>query len=208
MPPVYLKDRNGTIFYDNIVTLVSSETYITTTKPSSSGRWYYEVTHIEGDYGGGYGFYINNDNSHGFYIGQTQRSFFYIYKYDGVKVFSSSLENPVSNYDRIPLPNMSVGYTIGLGFDCFSRIFSVIYNNTVIRYTISSQSSSLVVTPSFLESTGIVRKDKISVNLGQKEFEYPIPFGYLPWKSAFYQCTSVTRTSLLLGPFFFSIIFS
>ena len=128
MPPVYLKALNGKIFQDNIVVLKSFESPILTTKSPSSGRWYYEVTHLEGDYGGIYGFAIGNSDK-GFHIAQTDKDYSFVWHYEGFKFYNSLNNEPIPEYTRIDLPDITSGYTIGLGFDSFSRLFSIYYQN-------------------------------------------------------------------------------
>ena len=203
MPPVYLKDSHGFIYYNNTVTLRSFKTYITTTKPAAAGRWYYEVTHIEGNNGGILGYRLNNEQNKGFFIAERSDKSFFIWFYDSIKIYSQSRNTNMQNHQNIDLIDVPDGFTIGLAFDSFSRIFSVFYEDQMFHFNISCQSKDLTVMPHFLETTGIEKQDTIYVNFGQDSFHYGVPFGYLPWQSTFYYGTCIAKHHFIISTLLF-----
>lgn len=168
---------------------MKTSNYFNTTKKASRGRWYYEFTHFSG----------SNRHLAGFCLGQC------------IYVYANSLTNDLcihmpensdvsvkeglSNYQRLYLSNFVVAHTVGLSFDTYSRIFSLYYKDQVKRFTFQSNKSGDKAQPSFFEANTANCKDKISVNFGEKQFQYEIPFGYLPWKSSFPRVTCIQRST-------------
>ena len=181
MSKVYLINTVGDISYDNQITLVSDKPVYFTTKPASKGRWYYEFTHDHGSYRVICGFSINNVTLNEFFIAEDPERF-YIYYYEQAPVYSASDKIiKVEHYTDVGplLNNLPDGYTIGLGYDTYSQLFTIYYETKVIYYYIKCDEEYQKVTPVFLESTGEY-EDTISVNF-DGPFKYGLPQGYLQW---------------------------
>ena len=111
----------------------------------------------------------------------------------------------MKQFQDIDLTDVSDGFTIGLAFDSFSRIFSVFYKDQMFHFNISCESRDFTVIPYFLERTadGVEKQDTIYVNFGQDSFHYGVPFGYLPWQSTFYYGTCITKHHFLISTLLF-----
>ena len=207
MSKVYLINTVGNISYDNKITLGSGKPEYYSTKPASKGRWYYEYTHLQGSRKVLCGFSINNVTSTKFYIGEWPESF-YIYYGESVSVYNASDKSiKINLYDKTGsmLNNLPEKYTIGLGYDTYSRLFTIYYNTKVLYYYIKCEEIFQKVTPVFSENTGDTYEDTISVNF-DGPFDYGLPQGYLQWGTYLQQKTCSNENYHVL-PHFAMLIF-
>ena len=192
MSKVLLINTVGEISSNNEITLISDQPGYFTTKPISKGRWYYEFTHVKGDYRVLCGFNLNNDTESSFFITEQPGSF-YIFSYVSSPVHSANDKTQIiQNYTTISpmLDNLQDGYTIGLGYDTYTKLLSVYYETEIVYYYINCIDDNQRVTPLFLESTGNYQ-DTIKVNF-DGPFKYSIPNGFLPWGIYLTQSTCIT----------------
>ena len=166
---------NDKIFKNNIVTLETNSSHFLTTKPYSQGRWYYEFTHISGD----------NFHLAGFCVTGNPRVYVYPQGSKGHTTISFFDRMSVKGYDcyqSLPLSNYSENHTIGLAFNTFTKLFTVIYQNQTLKFQTVYNTKINKVSPCFYEAVDpTLFTDTISVNLGSKPFQYQIPPNYLPW---------------------------
>ena len=91
----------------------------------------------------------------------------------------------VYTYTLVGLSESTLYKTVGLAFDTYARVFSIIYHNERKNFYIKSATSNDVVEPFIREgSSGTPRilQDNVTVNFGP-DFDYQMPYGYLPWSS-------------------------
>ena len=165
---VYLLGKSDIIILESTV-----QRYLST-KPFSKGRWYYEFTHLEGD----------NFHLAGFQTNQGER--IHIYPQGQRKCliacFNGMSADGVSGYTDANFNNFTENHTVGLGFDTYSKVFTVQYNDQVKTYNLHYSSSAYRVSPVFLEAfQNIYYTDRIKVNFGSNPFTYKIPDNHLPW---------------------------
>ena len=186
MSPVFLKLMNGTTLSSNVVSLISYQNMITTKAPIS-GRWYYEVTHIKGSNSPSFGFSFGAISSQSFVVGHGYGGDSWkVFAYEDIEVNLNSFQS-TTVVDIPQLGQYESGFTIGISFDTFSRIFSVFYNNKFYHMNILCTKCLDKITPIFIEATSsdplIKYEDVIQVNFGSEPFKYGLPTGYMPWNS-------------------------
>ena len=101
----------------------------------------------------------------------------------------------ITNYQPLGFENIPSTHTIGIGFDTYSRTLTVRYKEQIKKFIVSTSDEETKVEPAFLQASNGGTKDKISVNFGQKEFDYSIPFGYSPWIKTKQNPTCIQRRS-------------
>ena len=176
--------------------------YFLSTKPNEkAGRWYYEMTHYSGNNGCAFGFYINYE-SYVNYYSQLDLDYHVIY------LNGNSKTSQQNEDQRIGLPfKLTDPYTIGVGIDIKTSIFSVYYNN----YTYSIQyNKSLQVKTMNAHIWGCnsdLADENISVNFGDLDFHYKVP-GLLAWnqKLLFPTCNLKVNWSKLDLTIFLTIL--
>ena len=189
MSSIYLIDSQGNTYSSYKITL-ESQNNIRSSKKVSQGRWYYEVKHIDGYGFISVSFMLNNDEEtfFGFYqYGDNKNNIIY---FQNVAVYSTQNNKNIKPYTEIGISESTEGSTIGVSFDTYTKIFSVFIGNEQRHFNISASKIN-VVEPLLRELTsGGTEKysDNIIVNFGPN-FEYDIPYGYLPW------CKALPRNS-------------
>ena len=160
------------------MTLINDQIASSTKKPSK-GRWYYEFTHISGTNFHGVGFKLQ-DRSIEVYPGGCADCLKLYYKNIEVK------ENVPSN-QNIGFANVVAKHTVGLGFDTYSRVFTINYENQIRKFTVLSSVIETKTYPYVVQahSSTLNFVDTIYMNFGEKEFKYEVPYGYLPWNKSF-----------------------
>ena len=210
--PVSLKWMNETSLHSTNGTLQSSLPFFTT-KQCSEGKWYYELSHIDGDRHVNFGFSYENKIPSSFIIGANKdfSKYFYVYNYSSIQFFFSS-NTAIVNETFVPnLGFNEHGFTVGVAYDTFSNIFSVYHNNSFEHFNIRCDNKKRVG-PLFIEGTGgsTIFHDQISVNFGQKPFKYGLPLGYQPWntiwKSSTCESKHFTHFSCLFSLIFLIVI--
>ena len=185
MVHVSLRLEDGTLL-DNLKFSLKSQQIVFTNKPNSEGRWYYEVTHLRGDGCASFGYTYNIKKGNTFIIASNGKSYdhFYVYYYNSVNIFlnSSLVSNRYSPIEDIGLYQSQ--YTVGIGFDTYSGIFSIYYNNFFHHMNVSCENCGNKVMPIFIEATGSkIFEDVLNANFGETTFKYGLPSGYKPWNS-------------------------
>ena len=166
---------NSEPIYNNTVTLTTGQFAETSTRPSN-GRLYYEFTHENGTSYHELGFSL--DGSRITVYPQGREDYLKIYYY------RLSIKENFKSYQNIGFADVVKKHTIGLGFDTYSRIFTVYYEYQIQRFTILSESKETKVRPyigvSGSDNPNANFIDTVSVNFGENEFKYGLPYGYLP----------------------------
>ena len=214
-PPVYLKNiSNQNVIQELTVELVTWETYFTTTKNACPGRWYYEFTHLGGSYTYLVGFSIGETAKYAFFtypMGQKHDLYLYYYN-DSISGHSTHDNSVIDPFSRIDFDSLNENPTIGIAFDSYTRIITIIYNNQSRYYHISTPNRNLNVSPFLQEGSPgsgskVPYKDNVSVNFGQDDFVYKVPYGYLPWIVPYHPCTCKIKTRITTPIIFVFLLF-
>ena len=182
----YLRTRGNQIFTNNTVKLITLQTVYFTTKPPSSGRFYFEFTHINGDHYHYVGFAPSNYNVQQgvFFYQQGKKTKIKIFRGYNVSVYYQDTSKAFENYQNLEFDDITSNYTIGIAFDTYARVFSIYSGKQVKRYYVKDNIfNDQKYTPYFGEaySEDYVFRDEIHVNFGKENFSYGVPYGYLPW---------------------------
>ena len=115
----YLRTLQNEIFTNNTIKLITSKSTFITTKPASSGRFYFEFTHLSGDCYHFVGFMPSNlDIRQGvFFYQQGDEKKIKIFRGRNVSLYYQNTSNPFDNYQNLEFNEINSNHTIGLAFD-------------------------------------------------------------------------------------------
>ena len=104
-----------------------------------------------------------------------------------------------STMRETPIPSLglySPGFTVGVAYDTFSKIFSIYYNHSFVHINVECDNTRKRIGPLFIEGTGGTFNDNISINFGQNQFTYDIPQGYQPWNTIWKVCSCINKVNM------------
>ena len=183
---------NSEPIYNNTVTLTTGQR-AETSKKASKGRWYYEFTHENG----------TNYHEAGFIIGSSSFTVYPQGCANCLKIWyntATKIKEKFNSYQNIGFTDVVELHTVGLGFDTYSRVFTVYYENQIQRFTILSETKEtkahLYIGVSGSSNPNANFIDTVSFNFGEKAFKYGLPYGYLPWgkNNKQYSCSCHKKT--------------
>ena len=159
---------------EDTVTLISNTSLFYSTKPFAQGRWYYEFTHLDGDNFHLIGFLLDGGQRIYIYPGGSQNKFHIIF-------FDQMSVEEKDSYEDLKFKNVTSSHTVGLGFDTYSKKFTIRYLDQILELQ-CSYSKSTKVAPQFGEGFDkTIHTDRVRYNFGKTTFEYEIPQNYRPW---------------------------
>lgn len=152
------------------------------TKSVKHGRWYYEITHVEGDFMFTAGFSLDKTGSIEFFPYKTR-----VGEYNDSVLFYTTdyfKSSEIENNGRLNASTFFEKQTYGIGIDTESNLFFVQSEKEIRRYqfTIIKKTKG-IWNARFQESRPIKLNvtDTFSINLGQKPFLLNIPVGFQPY---------------------------
>ena len=137
-----------------------------TTHPDvKHGRWYYEYTHISGDF---------------FHILGFRGIYTYQIGTKNLNIYGRINDTKTSSYIDTGM-KVDSGETVGLGIDLDKKEFFVRFKDTVkiVRYSTDIERGLVDIWEANINGT----KDTVKVNLGQESFAYGLPNGFCAWYS-------------------------
>ena len=172
---------NGEHIYGNVYQLTVQKYCITNLPSVKRGKWYYEVQHEDGSDFQFLAAFNLIDSYFGVYPGRSSPSFYTWSNYvDSVAFLVDDQKIKITD---LGLTSVDRSKRIGIGIDLETHIFYFRSGNNVriIRFW---TNISGYYSPYLFESNGEnYYTDKIHAYFDKREFEYEIPFGYLPWGS-------------------------
>ena len=200
------------VYTNNTIILSSNPSeeisFYSTTKPLRDGKYYYEVNHKEGDLFPILGFSFSLSKIQGFFL-LCRKMTFQTYILGNISIFHNNTEKALDRYYDFNFPKLTTGFTVGLAYDSFSKLFSIYYENEVQRFQIKPNFEKTKITPMMFElsSTSKILNDKIHVNFGQETFHYHIPPGYVPWMYSFHILTCSRHNSFFIQFIYLILLF-
>ena len=177
--------NNGKRYEQNQkITTIPNNRYIGSVNKTAKGRWYLEFTHISGNHNHVCG-YLLDSNTEITFNGNGQKG--------STIYFLNTIYN--GSDTGIPIPFEIKGeYTLGLAIDLENSLFTVFHNfqSFSAHYKLINSASNLNVV--FREITTEHLSDELTVNLGDHQFSYEIPYGYIAWSknAILYSCNSLS----------------
>lgn len=146
------------------------------------GRWYFEVTHIEGDFMFSAGFSLGKSADvidffpYKRYVGESGDSTVY---YE-INTFKSS---EISSYGRLNASTFYEKQTYGIGIDIDTNLFFIQSYQEIRRYQFSIIKRNIIKWHVRLRESmpNVFVNDSISYNFGQEPFSLKVPYGFQPF---------------------------
>ena len=192
---------DGNIVTSNRLKINETVRCITNKPYASKGKWYFEVSNDFGEDNHILAVWRIKNNGYFGYYSTSNENVPLIYSYSQgieIKFINDTSQN---NYVYLNFDDVSCDDTVGIGFDIDTRTFYFRIKNHISIFKMNiSISGKLSFSPQFFDGSNKGYEDTISVNFGQNNFVYDVPFGFLPWGTSLKYCTcaSSRNRSLIL----------
>ena len=184
MPNVQLVRNNNQIYNQGETLEVKSGiNYKSTKEAQSKGKWYFEITFVNGNYScaglqaGNYGLY------------------YYKHTVSRVLYYEGTCLTPA--FEAVNFKNDI--QTIGVGIDLDNYILLYISYNESASYkvTLNNDDGSPKKWSFRLAPGNKPTNDQVSINFGALDFYYSVPKGFIPWNFPFPNFTCKTKPNFI-----------